>query len=190
MAIFLAVALGKLVAGVLPLVDPALSSLKIYCRLDGCWPETDPLHLLPPRSLQGGPLSDAQVVGIRLVLDTLRARAFMFAAEFVRALPAIALFLSLAFTARAMARGQGFVALIVWLRRAAVSAFVLVFAEQVANTLRATALSPVLLGRESIAVSLSGGPFLWGILLTGAAWMAVWALEQARAAEIELAEIV
>ncbi|QPQ55869.1 hypothetical protein IC614_04595 [Allosphingosinicella flava] len=190
MMLFFAVAAGKLVAGFLPLADPALSTLKVYCRIDMCWPETDPMRLLPPRSLQAGSLPEAQLVRLPEVIRTPRARNLMFAAEFVRSLPGIFLFVSLALASRAIAAGAGFSAIMGWLRRAAISAFVLVLAQQIANTLRATALSPVLLGREGLSVWLSGGAFLEGILLTGAAWMSVWALEKARRAEIELAEIV
>jgi hypothetical protein len=77
-----------------------------------------------------------------------------------------------------------------WLRRAAAAALVLVLAQPVSDTIRATALSRVVTGRQQLTIAFDGGPFFWGLLLAGAVWIAVWALEQARLVEAELAEIV
>src|SRR5688500_6777963 len=80
MLLCFAIAGGKLVSGVAPLIDPVFSTLKIYCKADGCWPETDPLLLAPKRSLRAGALSDAQVAQLAETIETPRARIILFAA--------------------------------------------------------------------------------------------------------------
>jgi hypothetical protein len=102
----------------------------------------------------------------------------------------IFLFFSLAWASRALARGKGFAEILVWLRRAAAAALLVVLAQPLADTIQATMLSPIATGRQQIHLAFNGGPFLWGVLLAGAAWTCVWALEQARLTEIELGTIV
>jgi hypothetical protein len=65
-----------------------------------------------------------------------------------------------------------------------------VLSQPVADTIRASVLSPFEMGARHVHLAFNGGPFLWGVLLAGAAWMSVWALEQARLTEIELGTIV
>jgi hypothetical protein len=44
--------------------------------------------------------------------------------------------------------------------------------------------------RQQLIIAFNGSPFFWGLLLAGTVWVAVWALEQGRLAQAELAEIV
>jgi hypothetical protein len=114
----------------------------------------------------------------------------MFGAEMLRAISAAILFFSLAMVSRAFGRGAGFAGTLQWLRRAAMAALAWVVVQPLADSIRATSLAPLTSGREQLHVMFNGGPFLWGVLLAGAVWMSVWALEQARLTEIELGTIV
>jgi hypothetical protein len=114
----------------------------------------------------------------------------MFLAELLRAAPAIFLFFSLACASRSLVRAEGFAPTLAWLRRAAAAAVAVVLTQPIADTVRATVLSPIETGKQQIHLAFNGGPFLWGVLLAGAVWMSVWALEQARLTEIELGTIV
>lgn len=190
MLLCLAVAAGRLAAGVAPLADPRLAAAQIECRFTGCRLDRDPVRLLGDGAGVHRRLGEADRPPLQAVLREARAKLLIFAGSAVRAAAAVVLFLSLALAFRAFAGGGGFSVAAAWLRRAALAAAATVVVEPVGASLRATALSAVLTGRQQIYLSFEGGPFLWGILLSGAVWVSVWALEEASASEEELAGIV
>jgi hypothetical protein len=192
MILYLAVAAGRLAASALPLIDPMLTTAKVHCSFTGCRVETDPFRLIPGRDSASRAKWASRGAQLEAHVRGPGVRAWMFAAEAIRGLPLVFLFLSLALASRALARTGSFGETIGWLRRAAAAALAGVAAQPIADSISATALSPVLLGRDQVHLHLvfNGGPFLWGVLLAGAVWMSVWALEQARLNEIELGTIV
>ena len=189
--VYLAVAAGRLAIGLAPLAEPAASTARIHCQPMRCWTDLDPVRLLEPVARDAVQRDPAGPARLSALLERPGVRATLAAGEALRAVPAVLLYLFLALAFRQFARGHGMPrAAIPWLRRAAGAALLAVLVQPVADTLRMTALSPVAIGRQQWHVAFNGGPFLWGLLLAGAVWVAVWALEQAGAVEAELAEIV
>jgi hypothetical protein len=189
--LFLAVAAARLAAMALPLADPALSTGRIYCQPMHCWLETDPVRLLPASSREAGTLSPAALAKVGALAGDPKTRLWLTAAAAVHALPSFLLFLSLAFAFRHLGRGDGLGGMAAaWLRRAAAAAIAVVVAQPLADTIRATAFSAATTGRQQLFIAFDGGPFFWGLLLAGAVWISVWALEQAQLVKAELAKIV
>lgn len=187
----LAFGAGRLAVGLAPLVDPALTTAHVYCQPTRCWTETDPVRLLPHELRE--PVLKAPDGRARLLAFVRRPeqRMSLAAAEAVRALPSALMFLFLGLAFRSLRSGGGFGrTAIVRLRRAAAAALAAVLAQPIADSIEMTALAPFTLGRSTIFIAFDGSTFFWGMLLAGAVWVAVWALEQARLTEDELAEIV
>jgi hypothetical protein len=189
-ALFLCVAVGRLIAAASPIVAPAFVTTHVYCQPFRCWSEADEVALLGPEDREAVAHDSAKRGALTTLLASPGTRAWLAAAEAVRGLPAVSLFLFLALGLRRLADGGFDWGAVVWLRRAAGAALVTVLAQPVADTLRATALSPVTTGRHQLFISFNGGPFFWGLLLAGGVWICVWALEEARRVRSELAEIV
>ncbi len=190
MLVYLLVAVGRLAMGFVPLYDASLLTARVQCIDFRCALRTDDARLLPEVSGRIPDLSPARAAELARFLDRPGTKIALFAGEAVHAIPAFLLFISLAAVSRAFAGAQGYAPIIRWLRRAAAAALALVFAEPLSDSIRATALSPFARGGEQVSICFDAGPFLWGLLLAGAAWVSVWALDQARRTEAELAEIV
>lgn len=190
-ALYLAVAAGRLAVAALPLIAPPLSVAKITCAPVRCWVEADPVDLVEGTRREDQLRSIAGRAQLDSKLAEPAVRGMLFIAAILRAVPSSLLFLFLAFAFRRFARGEGFDGrAAVSLRRAAAAAVVAVLVQPFADTIKVTALSPVVTGREQLVIAFNGGPFFWGLLLAGTVWVAVWALEQGRLAQVELAEIV
>ncbi len=187
----LLVAAGRLIAAAAPAIDPQLATLSVHCNGLRCWTERNPVRLLAPEQGEALVRSPDGRARLATLLERPRPRLLIAAGSAVRAAPLFLMFLFLALAFRALGRGRGFdPSGIAWLRRAAAAALVAVFCQPVSDTLRATALSQITTGEHQLFIAFNGGPFLWGLLLAGAAWAAVWALEEARGVEAALAEIV
>ncbi len=190
MVICLAVAFTRLAFGVLPLINPALTTGQIICEDDGCRFDANSLRLLPDGEREAVAISPSRRQQLDELIQSSRARLMLFASEAIRAVPAFLLFYGLAMVSRMLARGSGYGKAIPWLRRSADFAIVSVLARPLADTFRDSAVSSVTLGTESFFFSFDARSFVWGLLLAGAVWMALWVLDQARLVESELAEIV
>jgi hypothetical protein len=189
-ALFLCVAAGRLIAAASPAVDPAFVTTGFFCQPWRCWSQADPVRLLAAEEREAVAHDPARQRALTALLVTPRTRATLAAAEAVRGLPAAFLFLALALGLRRLAAGGIAGGAVPWLRRAAAAALATVVAQPFADTLRATALSPITTGRQQLYIAFNGGPFFWGLLLAGGVWIFVWALDEAREAEGELAAIV
>jgi hypothetical protein len=89
------------------------------------------------------------------------------------------MFLSLALAFNSLARA-GFNSVAVrWIRRAALSALLWTLAQPLAMSIRWTAMSPITHGRELGHIVFDGEALIVGTLIAGAAWVAVWAFEEA-----------
>jgi len=187
----LLVAMARLAGGVVPLIDPRLTATTVHCDPVRCWAELNSSRLLTEsqRSVVTG--SARSRAALDALLADPSAKAALAAGETIRALPVAMLFLFLALAFRRLARGETFSADVVRsFRRASVAALVSVIANPIADTVRMSVLSPVTTGRSQLFIAFNGGPFLWGMILAGAAWTAAWALDEARETQIELAEFV
>ena len=190
-ALYLIVAAGRLAVAALPLIAPPLMAATINCQPVRCWVETDPVRLVEVGGSEQQVRSASRRAQLDAMLATPRVRAMLFAGAVLGAVPSSLIFLFLASAFRRFARGEGFDGRAsASLRRAAAAALAAVFVQPIADTIRATALSPVSTGRQQLFIAFDGGPFFWGLLLAGAVWVAMWALEQGRLAQAELAKIV
>jgi hypothetical protein len=190
MMLYVAVAAGRFVGASLPLIDPALVTAHFQCDTRGCRIETSPHRLFTGSDRDVAALPRERRARLEEWLRQPQVKLWLFVGEVIRALPSIALFLSLAVASRELSRSIGFTQTLRWLRRAAAAAVAVAFAEPIADTVRASTMSPIETGTQQVHLAFNGGPFLWGVLLAGAVWMSVWALEQARLTEIELGTIV
>lgn len=182
------VAAGRVVAGVAPLADARLAAAGVTCRFWECELDRSPLRLLPQE--RGQPRLVVEPAAVDAVVDGPMARTLVSAGAMTAALPAAWMFLSLAMAFRVFGHRKDLTVAVRWLRAAALGAIAWVLLQPVADTLRATALSPASTGRQQIFLMFQGGDFLWGIIVAGAALVAVWALEERIKAERALAEIV
>lgn len=190
-ALYLAVAAGRLAAGALPLIAPPLSVAKINCVPVRCWVQADPVDLVEGTRRKDHLRSPAGREQLDSLLAEPKVRGMLSIGALLSAIPSSLLFLFLALAFRRFARGEGFDGRAATsLRHAATAAIVAVLVQPFADSIKATALSPVMNGRQQLFIAFHGGPFFWGLLLAGAVWVAVWALEQGRIAQAELAEIV
>jgi hypothetical protein len=188
-ALFLIVAAGEVVVIAAPLLDPALGTGRIDCSPAGCAFSTDVVRLVPETAA-----AQAATVKPQQVLELVAQRTprlLLFLAGLAKRLPQALLFASLALALRRFGGAARFDAEgLVWLRRAAGFALLAVLGQPIADTLRATALSPLLTGRLEPFILFDGPPFFWGLLLAGGVWVCAWAMDEARRVESELAEIV
>jgi len=188
MALCFMVAAGRVVTGLAPLADARLAAAEVTCKFWECELDKSPLRLLPQERGQAQLVIDA--VHLDALVEEPVTRALVAAGALTAALPAVWMFFSLALAFQAFGRRKDLGRAVRWLRRAALGAFAWVALQPLADTLRATALSPASTGRQQIFLMFQGGDFLWGIIIAGAALVAVWALEEGIKSERALAEIV
>lgn len=190
MVVYFAVAITRLAFGILPLINPALTTGQVICEPVGCRFDANSLRLLPNGERETVAVSSVRRHQLDELIKGSRTKLMLFASEAVRALPAFFMFYGLAMVSRVFARGGGYGEAIPWLRRSAGFAIVSVLTQPLADTFRDSAVSSVTRGTESFFFSFDARSFVWGMLLAGAVWMALWVLNQARLVESELAEIV
>ncbi len=180
----------RLATAALPLVDPALSTV-VGPDCQSCFGTPDPAALIEREAARQRVREDpAALAALQAHLAAPRTRLMLFAAEMIRALPFFAMFCAMALALRALA-AHGFSATaIAWLRRAALAALVWPVGHSGAVSLRWTALSPIADGEPVNHLVVKVGALVVGILVSGAAWVIVWALEEARAMQQDLEEYV
>lgn len=188
MILCLAVGVGRLALALGPALDPSLSAAAVNCSFWSCEVDNDPRLLLA--EFGGPPLMDRDPQGVVDVISEPTARVLIGAAGFVQALPWAAMFLLLASAFRSVRQRRTFADAAARLRSAALAALVGSLLEPVASTLRATALSPLLVGERQFYFFFNGRDVFWGVMVAGTAFVVVWVLDRALAAERELAKIV
>ncbi len=179
----------RLATGAFPLVDPALSTAIYTC--DPCRFDTDLARLIESESTRqrvraapgGMSRLEAHVAqpGVRLML---------FVGEAARAVPFFIMFLGMALALRALAAKGFSIDAVSWLRRAALAALVWTLAESASKSIRSTALSPIADAKPTRHLIVDSDALLIGIIISGAAWVIVWALEEAHAIQRDLEEYV
>ena len=117
-------------------------------------------------------------------------RSTLAAAQAIQLLPFVAVFFGLAMAFRSMASGGLAGPALRWLRRSAFATIFLILAEPVAQSMRWTAFSPVIHGREHLIVVADPTRMLWLVLLSFAVWASVWILEEAVVLRQDLEEYV
>jgi hypothetical protein len=188
-ATFLAIGGMRLATSALPLIDPLLVTAQFQC--DPCEIRTDPVLLLEPeaarRKAWRTPGSEERIVERIRRTDI---RLMLFAGQAVRAVPFFVLFLGLAMALRSLARSGFSLAGVRWIRRAALGAIGWTLAQPVSTSIRRTAFSPITHGQELNHIVVGSEQLIVGILIAGAAWVVVWALEEALAMQRDLEEYV
>jgi hypothetical protein len=188
-ALFLVIGGLRLATSALPLIDPLLTTAHFEC--DPCVVRTDPVLLLGPNSARlkawRTPGSEERISQRIRRTDV---KLMLFAAQAVRAVPFFVLFLGLAMALRSFARTGFSPAGVRWIRRASLGAVGWTLAQPVSTSIRWTALSPITHGRELRHVVVGSDQLIVGILIAGAAWVVVKALEEALAMQRDLEEYV
>lgn len=175
--LMLLVGIRQLVDPALSLYDPLLGSAQLNCS--PCRYDLDPVRLLDQplqRDAWQTPGIDTRILG-RLQLA--EVRWLLFAAELVRSLPLFVFFVGLAGGIRSFARA-GFTSLSLrWLRLAAAASLVWALAGPVSRSFRALALDAAITGMERFRLPVDFYDLLQGLMLSGAALVALWAVEEA-----------
>lgn len=187
--LFLITGVLRLTAATVPLIDPRLGNITYECN--PCVLQTDPVLLLEPESARQKarrtPGSEQRILErIRLP----EVKLMLFIASAVRAIPFFVMFLGFAMALRSFARAGFNRGGVRWLRRSALAAIVWTVAQPVAMSIRQTAFSPITHGRELRHLVFDSSALILGILIAGAAWLTVWALEEAVTMQRELEEYV
>ncbi len=180
----------RLASATLPLVDPVLSAATLSCA-GACELERDPVRLLEPETLRKKAWrtpGSAELI-VQLSAEP-KVRALLFASDMVRALPMFVMFTALAFALRSLAAG-GFTSTTVnWLRRSALASLFWVLAQPVSQSLRWTALSPVIAGRTTSYAILDLSEIFWPAILAGSVFVCLWALQDVLSLQRDLDEYV
>jgi hypothetical protein len=150
--------------------------------------DRSPLRLLTQEG--GQPVLLTDLSSLDQLIDQPQARTLIAGGAVTAALPLAWMFFALALAFCAFGRRRDLTNATRWLRRAALAAIAGVALKPLADTLRATAVSPVTTGEQQIHLMFQGGDFLWGVITAGAAYVAVLAVEQGVRSERALAEIV
>jgi hypothetical protein len=182
------VGLRQLVDPALILIDPRLGSAQLNCS--PCEYQTDPVRLIDPLLQKRA----WQTPGIeQRILDRLQLPHvpwLLFAAEAVRSIPLFFLFVGLALGIRSFAK-TGFTSSSVrWFRLAAVASLVWALAGPVSRGFRASAFDAAVTGVEKFRFAVDLYDLLQGVMISGAALVALWAVEEAMTMRSNLEDYV
>ena len=188
-AFFLLVAVTRLAVSFFPIVDPLLTLPAIGC--EECSYQRDPVTLLEPQSARKRAWQTPGAAE-RIVqrLEEPKVRLMLVSAHLIRALPFFLVFGALAMALRSLAQKRFSSDAIRWLRRAAFASIVWALGHPIAQSVLWTAFSPITHGRELSHIVLDVSSVVWPVLLSGAVWVCVWALEEAMALQQDLEEYV
>jgi hypothetical protein len=114
----------------------------------------------------------------------------LFAAAAIRAAPFFIMFAAVAAALRSLAASGFSPAAVRWLGRSAAGALAWTLAAPVAESIRWTAFAPVTGSAEVVHVVFSAGELLLGVLMAGAVWISMRALEGALALQRDLEDYV
>jgi hypothetical protein len=175
--LMLLVGLRQLVDPVLALKNPLLSTAQLSCS--PCSYETDPVRLLDVPLQKRAWQTEGAEERILERLKEPRVYWLVFASEAVRAIPLFLLFVGLAAGIRSFAAAGFSPAVMKWLRLSAFSALLWALAGPVARSMKASAFDVVLTGVEKFRLPVDFYSLIQGILIAGAALVALWAIEEA-----------
>jgi len=179
--LMLVVGLRQLVDPVLAFADPLLATAQLNCS--PCAYEIDPVRLLDrPLHKQAW-----QIEGIeQRIAERLQephVRWLVFGSEALRSVPLFLLFLGLAAGIRSFAATGFSRTSMKWFRLSAVAALVWAAAGPVSRSMRASAFDVVITGTEKFRFPVDFYSLIQGILIAGAALVALWAIEEAMTIE-------
>lgn len=186
--LMLLVALRQLVDPLLALADPLLATAQLNCS--PCAYEIDPVRLMDgPVRKQGWQIDGVE----QRILDRLEEPLvpwLVFGAEAVRSVPLFFLFLGLAVGVRSFAAAGFSHSAMRWFRVSAVAAIFWTVAGPISRSMRASAFDVVITGVEGFRLPIDFYDLVQGILIAGAALVAIWAVEEAMAIQSSAEEIV
>ena len=181
-------AAAMLAASIAPAIDPRMTAAQISCTFWHCAVEIDLMRLLAEAAGAIPIPADEQLLEGAFSAPLGR---FMFAAAgFAASLPWALMFIYLGFGFRSARMRGGLDAAAGRLRQASLAAVAGTCLAPVAATLRATAMTPAIEGGQQLFIWFDVNGVFWGFLIAGAIYMAVWVIEQAVAAQRQLAAIV
>ena len=187
--LFFAVGAGRLALGALPLFAPQLSTFTVRC--DPCVFDADPVMLIEPESVRHQ-IRDApsRVAELNAHIAQPRVKILLGLSSMLTAIPFFVVFVGMAMALRHLAAVGFNASAIRWIRRAALAALVWTVAQPVSASIRWTALSEITHGRTLRHINLDFTSLVFGIIVSGAVWLLVWALEEALEMRRDLEEYV
>jgi hypothetical protein len=187
--LFVLVGAAHLATAFVPLADPLLSRAVISC--DPCRIEKDPVFLIEPETRRRDAWRTpgmAERISRRAEQPTVRL--MLFAAEAVRGVPFFVMFLALAMGLRSFGSSGFSAGAVRWLKRSAAAAIVWTLAQPLSQSIRWTAFAPVTDREGVVHIVFGGSALLWGVLIAGAVWISVRALEAALVLQQDLEDYV
>jgi hypothetical protein len=171
------VGLRQLVDPVLAFADPLLATAQLNCS--PCAYEIDPVRLLDRPLQKQAWQTEGIEQRIAQRLQEPHVPWLVFGSEAVRSIPLFLLFLGLAVGIRSFAAAGFSRTSMKWLRLSAVAAIVWAAAGPVSRSMRASAFDVVITGAEKFRFPVDFYGLTQGILIAGAALVALWAIEEA-----------
>jgi hypothetical protein len=181
-------AAAMLAMSIAPAIDPRLTAAEMSCTFWYCAVEIEPMRLLADAA--GAIPLEANGQRLEEALSAPLGRSLFAVAGFAASLPWALMFLYLGLGFRAARKRAGLDAAATRLRRAALAALAGACLAPVATTLRATAMTPALPGGQQLFIWFDASGVFWGLLIAGTAYVAIWVIEQALAAQRQLAAII
>jgi hypothetical protein len=186
--VMLLVGVRQLVNPAMTLSDPLYSTAQLNCP--PCMYQFDPVRLLDSPLQKGAWQTPGMEQRIVQRLQAPHVRWLIFAAEAVRAVPLFFLFLGLAVGIRSFAKAGFTRRSMLWLRVSAAAALLWSLAGPVSRSLRASAFDVLFTGVESFRLPIGFHDLIQGLLISGAALVAIWAIEEAMAIRRSLDDYV
>jgi hypothetical protein len=171
------VGLRQLVDPVLAFADPLLATAQLNCS--PCAYEIDPVRLLDRPLQKQAWQTEGIEQRIAQRLQEPHVPWLVFGSEAVRSIPLFLLFLGLAVGIRSFAAAGFSRTSMKWLRLSAVAAIVWAAAGPVSRSMRASAFDVVITGADKFRFPVDFYGLIQGILIAGAALVALWAIEEA-----------
>ena len=180
-----------LIEMILLVFDPLWSVTNVQCSPSGCNLSFDLLRLL-------GPAPRPASIDIPAIEATLQAgiqenknAALLAIAEIIKLLPRFAFYIVLGGAMLQFRDPKQFNhGAIRWLRYAAIAAIVIVLSNPLALSVRETVIQSILGNGDGLRLSIVGSDLPFDIFLVGILWVSIWALEEGRRVQNELAEYV
>jgi hypothetical protein len=186
--IMLLVGLRQLVDPLLVAADPLYGSAQMNCP--PCTYQLDPVRLLDPPLQKRAWQTAGMEQRILQRLEVPHVPWLLFAAEAARSVPLFVLFLGLAAGIRGFAKAGFTRQSMLWFRLSAAAAFAWTLAGPISRSMRAAAFDKIFTGVDQFRLPVDFYDLIQGILISGAALVAIWAIEEAMAIRSNLEDYV
>ena len=185
------IAVVVLIEMILPIFNPLWSVTNIQCTPSGCNLSFDVLRFLGPTARPTSIDIPAVEAILQAGIQENRNAALLAIAEIIKLLPRFTFYIVLGCAMLQFRDPKQFNhGAIRWLRYAAIAAIVIVLSNPLALSVRETVIQSILGNGDGLRLSIVGSDLPFDIFLVGILWVSIWALEEGRRVQNELAEYV